>query len=155
MGEIMDEMDTPHGDFNLTEQFMQQGATAPKTSQPLLNAFRNTFEPVSSEHMAQEYFTMGRLREYFQAWIVPKMPDPLPAYLEELDCMGYPMRTSFDGSPCILVRYRGAVDVHAEEVEDEDTSYEDSTETEEPFVYTDDWEDDLSDLPPFVVEGGN
>lgn len=149
MGEIMEEIDTPHGEFNLTEQFQQNGASAPRASQPLLHSFRNAYEPVDSEHLAHELFTMGRLREYFQAYIVPKMPDPLPGYLEELDYMGYPMRASFDGSPCIMVRYRGAIEVHAEEVEDDNIDTEDSSESEEPFVYTDDWTDDLSDLPPY------
>ena len=146
VGEIMDELDSPHRDFDLTEQFQKNGPGAPsgpKPTQSLLDTFQNTYETVSSEHLAQELFTMGRLREYFQAWIVPKMPDPLPAYLDELSYMGYPMHTGFDGSPCIMVRYRGCVDVHPEELEDE-------SEETLPAVYTDDWEDDLSDLePPF------
>lgn len=164
VGEIMEELDSPHGDFDLTEQFMRNGAGAPpgpKASQPMLAAFRNTYEAVSSEHLAQEIFTMGRLREYFQAWIIPKMPDPLPTYIEELDYMGFPMRTSFDGSPCIMVRYRGAIEARAEEVEALDATSEDLSPAEvvpeevkptEVMVYTDDWEDDLSDLPPFEVE---
>jgi hypothetical protein len=99
--------------------------------------------------MAQELFTMGRLREYFQAWIVPRMPDPLPMYLDELSYLGYPMRTSFDGSPCIMVRYRGSVEVQAEEVEAVDATPEEIF-PQPAFVYTDDWEDDLSDInPPF------
>lgn len=156
VGEIMEQMDTPHNDFDLGESFRENGASGPpgpKASQTLLNAFRNTFEPVDSEHLAQVYFTMGRLREYFQAWIVPKMPDPLPVYLEELDYMGFPVRTSFDGSACIMVRYRGAVEVRAEEVEGEECAPCELTAEEPAFVYTDDWEDDLSDIePPFEKE---
>ena len=159
VGEVMDSLDTPHGEFDLTEQFMHNGASGPpgpKASQPMLSAFRNAYEAVSSEHLAQEIFTMGRLREYFQAWIIPKMPDPLPIYIEELDYMGFPMRTSFDGSPCIMVRYRGAMEVRAEEVEALDaTPVEVKPEEVKPtevMVYTDDWEDDLSDLPPFEEE---
>ena len=155
----MDSLDTPHGEFDLTEQFMHNGASGPpgpKASQPMLSAFRNAYEAVNSEHLAQEIFTMGRLREYFQAWIIPKMPDPLPIYIEELEYMGFPMRTSFDGSPCIMVRYRGAVEVRAEEVESLDaTPVEVKPEGVKPtevMVYTDDWEDDLSDLPPFEEE---
>lgn len=155
----MDSLDTPHGEFDLTEQFMHNGASGPpgpKASQPMLSAFRNAYDAVSSEHLAQEIFTMGRLREYFQAWIIPKMPDPLPIYIEELEYMGFPMRTSFDGSPCIMVRYRGAMEVHAEEVGALDaTPVEVKPEEVKPtevMVYTDDWEDDLSDLPPFEEE---
>ena len=156
VGEVMDSLDTPHGEFDLTEQFMHNGASGPpglKASQPMLSAFRNAYEAVSSEHLAQELFTMGRLREYFQAWIIPKMPDPLPIYIEELEYMGFPMRTSFDGSPCIMVRYRGAMEVRAEEVEAlEATPVEVKPEGVKPtevMAYTDDWENDLSDLPPF------
>lgn len=151
VSEVMDSLDSPHADFDLTEQFARNGAGAPpgpKPSQPMLRAFNNTYEPVSSEHLAQEVFTIGRLREYFQAWIIPKMPDPLPLYIEELDYMGFPMRTSFDGSPCILVRYRGAVEIRPEEVKAEDCTPTEITPTE-VMVYTDDWDDDLSDLPPF------
>lgn len=146
VGEIMEGMDTPHGDFDLGESFQKNGAGAPpgpKPSQPLLNAFQRSYEPVDSEHLAQVIFTHGRLREYFGAWIVPKMPDPLNPYIEELDCMGYPMRTGFDGSSCIMVRYRVSVEACAEEVEEVE-----DTPVELP-AYTDDWSDDLSDLPPF------
>ena len=150
VGDIMDCLDTPHADFDLTEQFQKNGASAPpgpKPTQPLLDSFRDTYEPVNSEHLAQELFTTGRLREYFQAWVVPKMPDPLPVYIDELAYMGFPMRTSFDGSPCIMVRYRGATEAYAEEVED--TGTVPSGIPGDIPVYTDDWADDLSDLPPF------
>ena len=157
VGEVMDSLDSPHGEFDLMESFMHNGAggpPGPKASQPMLTAFRNTFEAVSSEHLAQEIFTIGRLREYFQAWIIPKMPDPLPIYIEELDYMGFPMRTSFDGSPCIMVRYRGATEVRAEEVEALDATPEVLSPMEvspgEVMVYTDEWTDDMSDIPnPF------
>ena len=148
----MEYLDTPHGDFDLGLQFQKNGAGAPpgpKPTQALLDAFQNTFEPVSSEHLAQEFFSAGRLREYFQAWIIPKMPDPLPAYIQELSCMGFPMRTSFDGTACIMVRYRGAVEVRAEEVKGEECAPCELTAEEPTFVYTDDWNDDLSDLPPY------
>jgi hypothetical protein len=150
VGEIMEDLDTPHGDFDLGLQFQKNGAVAPpgpKPTQALLDAFQNTFEPVSSEHLAQELFSAGRLREYFQAWIIPKMPDPLPAYIQELSCMGFPMRTSFDGTACIMVRHRVATEVKAEEVEEENR-FTDYLPEDIP-VYTDDWKDDLSDLPPY------
>ena len=140
VGEIMDELDSPHAEFDLGNEFQKNGAGAPpgpRPSQALLDAFSRTFEPAESEHLAQETFTMGRLREYFQAWIIPKMPDPLPVYIDELDYLGFHMRTSFDGSPCIMVRYRMSMEAVAEEV----------GETGVLPVYTDDWNDDLSDLP--------
>lgn len=154
VGEVMDSLDTPHGEFGLNEAFQRNGAGAPpgpKASQTLLDSFRRSYEPVESEHLAQVYFSLGRLREYFGAWIIPKMPDPLPVYLEELDCMGYPLRTSFDGTSCIMVRYRGSVEVSAEEVEAEECLPQVAAPAE-VMVYTDDWEDDLSDLPPIGSE---
>lgn len=55
-----------------------------------------------------------------------------------------------------MVRYRGAVEVRAEEVEATDaTPSEVSPEEVSPaevMVYTDDWENDLADLPPFEEE---
>lgn len=148
VGEIMDELDTPHGEYDLTESFQKNGASGPpgpRASQAMLDAFQNAYEPVSSEHLAQELFSMGRLREYFQAWIIPKMPDPLPVYIDELAYMGFPMRTSFDGTPCIMVRYRGAVEVHPEEVSAVELSPEELRPAD-IAVYTDDWSDDMSDI---------
>lgn len=148
VGEIMDELDTPHNEFNMGESFQKNGASAPpgpRPSQVLLSAFQRTFEPVDSEHLAHVLFTMGRLREYFQAWIVPKMPDPLPAYLEELDYMGYHVRTGFDGTACVMVRYQNAIDVTPENIVGEECTSE-LIPVEEIPVYTDDWKDDLSDI---------
>lgn len=148
VGEIMEGMDTPHGEFNLGENFKENGAGGGgglKPSQPLLNAFRRSYEPVDSEHLAQVIFSLGRLREYFGAWIVPKMPDPLNTYIEELDYMGYHMRTGFDGTSCIMVRYRGSVEALTEEVADEECIPE-TVSSGETIAYTDDWSDDLDDI---------
>ena len=65
--------------------------------------------------------------------------------------MGFPMRSSFDGSPCIMVRYRSAVDIPTEEVMAE-TDRNSPASNDDVMVYTDDWSDDLSDLPPFTAE---
>lgn len=148
VGEIMNELDTPHNEFNMGESFQRNGASAPsgpKPSQALLSAFQRAFEPVDSEHLAHTLFTMGRLREYFQAWIVPKMPDPLPAYLEELDYMGFHVHTGFDGTACVMVRYQHAIDVAPEDVSGEECTPEFASVADMP-VYTDDWQDDLNDI---------
>ena len=65
--------------------------------------------------------------------------------------MGFPMRSSFDGSPCIMVRYRSAVDIPTEEVMVETDGISPAS-NDEVMVYTDDWSDDSRDLPPFMVE---
>lgn len=119
VNQIMDEMDSPHTEnFDLTKVFQQQGASMPTVSRPLIDAFCRSYENVDSEHLAHELFSMGRLREYFSAWIVPRMPDILSEYINELDACGYPMRTGFDGYPYIMVRYRGATDAEVEEIEE-------------------------------------
>lgn len=147
-------------------------APAPKPSMQLVDAFERAYESASSEHTADEVFTIGRIREYFQAYVLPKMPDPLNAYLEELECRGYRVTSCFDGSPSILVRNRisHTVTVNengAELKQNADKCADIRTGTSSvgnimrtlPFpiqedmpVYTDDWEDDLSDLPPFEEE---
>lgn len=145
---------------------------APKPSMQLVDAFERAYEAAASEHMSDEVFTIGRIREYFQAYVLPKMPDPLSAYLEELECRGYRLTSSFDGSPSILVRNRISHTVTIDENEAElkqDADKHDDIRTgtssigdimralplpmqENMPVYTDDWEDDLSDLPPFEEE---
>ena len=54
VGEIMEQMDTPHSEFDLGESFKENGAGGGgmKPSQPLLNAFQRSYEPVDSEHFA-------------------------------------------------------------------------------------------------------
>lgn len=65
----------------------------PKAMMQLIDAFTDTYRPVSREENAEELFTVRRLRDYFQAWPVPKMPDPLPPYLIELERRGFAMQT--------------------------------------------------------------
>lgn len=118
INQIIDEMDSPHSDnFDLTKVFQEQGASMPTVSRPLIDAFCRSYENVDSEHLAHKLFSIGGLREYFNAWIVPKMPDILSEYINELAACGYPMRTGFDGTPYIMIRYRGASDVEIEELE--------------------------------------
>lgn len=84
----------------------------PKAMMQLVDAFTDTYKPVEREEYADELFPVRRLRDYFQAWPVPKMPDPLPPYLNELEKRGYPMQTSYDGTPalfCVRWRVRGEV----------------------------------------------
>lgn len=100
--------------------FKVLGSEPPKAKAitQLLDAFSNTYKPVPDEELADELFTVRRIREYFNAWPVPKMPDPLPPYLEELEQRGFTMQTAYDGSPCIFcIRSRGTGQpVYAEEI---------------------------------------
>lgn len=138
----------------------------PKPAMQLVDAFERAYEACNSEHTADDAFTMGRIREYFQAWVIPKMPDPLNAYLEELECRGYRVTSSFDGSPAILVRNRMSYVSGINEEKDDsgmESGEEDKLRTglasvgdiiralsppkqDDIPVYTDDWEDDFSDI---------
>lgn len=93
----------------------------PKATVQLIDAFTDTFKAVPKEEVAEEIFTVRKLREYFQAWPIPKMPDPLPPYLCELEKRGYAMQTGYDGQPalfCIRWKVNDEVCV-AEEMEDD------------------------------------
>ena len=100
----------------------QQAPPPPKAITQLIDAFCDTYKPVIREEYAEEIFTVRRIREYFQAWPVPKMPDPLPPYMEELEKRGFAMQTSYEGSPalfCVRWQVRGEV-CSAEEINEQD-----------------------------------
>lgn len=80
----------------------------PKAAMQLIDAFTEAYKPVPDEDLADDLFTIARIREYFNAWPIPKMPDPMPAYLDELEKRGFAMQTSYDGSPAIFCAYRRA-----------------------------------------------
>ena len=80
----------------------------PKAAMQLIDAFTEAYKPVPDEDLADDLFTIARIREYFNAWPIPKMPDPLSAYLDELEKQGFAMQTSYDGSPAIFCAYRRA-----------------------------------------------
>lgn len=107
-----------------TGEVMEAGSVEnkPKPSQELLDGFYDTFTPCSSERMADEVFTMGKLREYFQCYISvdPRWGDMLPEYIAALVSKGYKVRTSYSGEPAIFVLWNGcplASDVEEEEEE--------------------------------------
>lgn len=106
---------------------------APKPPKPvmsLIDAFTDTYKPVEREEYADEIFPVRRLRDYFQAWPIPKMPDPLPPYINELEKRGYPMLTGYDGLPALFcVRWRVRVEVCT--MEETTDSRDDSHDTED------------------------
>lgn len=114
-------------------KFENPASKPPKPIIQLVDAFTDTYKPVSHEEYADEIFPVRRLRDYFQAWPVPKMPDPLPPYLTELEKRGYPMQTGYDGLPalfCVRWKVRGEV-CSVEETTDfgGDKNMEDSVRT--------------------------
>ena len=83
----------------------------------LVDAFCDTYRDAGSEETADEIFTMRRLREYFGAWPLPKTPDPLPPYVNELERRGFAMHTCWDGQPALFCQRQAerAVTVAVEE----------------------------------------
>lgn len=84
----------------------RQGPPQQEVCYELIDGFLCGYEQVEHEVMATDVIGMGRLREIFQAWIVPRMPDPLPLYLAELDRRGYHLRCTYDGSQALFLRKR-------------------------------------------------
>lgn len=83
-------------------KFQDISQQPPKAMMQLVDAFEDAYKPVEREEYAEEIFTPRRLREYFQAWPIPKMPDPLPPYLNELERRGFAMQTGYDGQPALF-----------------------------------------------------
>lgn len=80
---------------------------APEADDGLIMSFVSEFEQVENEELADEVFDFARLREYFGAFQIPKMPDPLPPYTRRLtDEEGYVFRRSYSGDPALFVRRR-------------------------------------------------
>ena len=71
----------------------------------LVQGFCDTFKPCNNEDEAEEVYTIGRLREYFQAFTMPGSPDVLPEYLNALGNSGFRIRTSYAGEPAIFVKW--------------------------------------------------
>lgn len=84
----------------------RQGAPAQEVCYELLDALFSGYEQVEHEVMATDIIGIGRLREMCQAWIVPRMPDPLPLYLAELERRGFHLRITYDGSQALFLRKR-------------------------------------------------
>lgn len=93
----------------------------PKAMMQLVDAFTDNYNPVMREEDAGVIFTVAKLREYFNAWPVPKMPDPLPPYLNELERRGFAMQTGYDGQPSLFcVRHDTVWEPCREEAEEDD-----------------------------------
>lgn len=73
-------------------------------NEDLVTAFISQYVSVMDERMSQEIYTTDKLRLYFSAYIIPKMPDPLNQYLHRLSDEGFPMQGTSLGVPGIMVR---------------------------------------------------
>ena len=81
------------------------GGNQPCVMMELIDGFCNTFQPCDNEDDAEEVYSIGRLREYFQTFTMPGAPDAFPKYLSELAARGYRLHTSYSGEPAIFVKW--------------------------------------------------
>lgn len=95
-----------------TGDVWMEGATppGPQPSQELLDGFYESFLPCDSERVADEVFTMGKLREYFQCYVTvdPRWGDLLPEYLAALASKGYRTHMSYMGEPAVFVLWNNS-----------------------------------------------
>lgn len=87
-------------------QEVEQGQE-PTFISEFVESFCDTFRPCERESEADEVFTMGSLRRYFQAYTTPGTPDALPQYLTVLGQRGFTVHTSYTGEPSLFVRWNG------------------------------------------------
>lgn len=73
-------------------------------NEDLITSFTEYFMPVMNEQIAQEIFTVDKLRVYFSAYVIPKMPDPLNQYIHRLSDEGFKMQGTSLNVPGVLVR---------------------------------------------------
>ena len=73
----------------------------------MVDAFCEVYEPCDSECAADEIFTIGRLREFFNAYQMIGMVDPLSEYLNMLAEQGYCLHMTSLGVPGLTVSLRG------------------------------------------------
>lgn len=114
----------------MSKKFTGGGNSEPpkaKAISQLITAFTETYQPIEHEEMADEVFSMRRLRDYFGAQLIPKMPDPIPPYLDDLEKRGYKMRTTYEGYPAIfVVNVQGlGRRIYAEEISEEESEGKD------------------------------
>ena len=69
-------------------------------------AFHQAYNPVDEETLQSETFTEARLREFFKAYVLPGVGDPLQLYLDALAAQGFHMSVTMAGEPAIIVEQR-------------------------------------------------
>ncbi len=102
--------------------FAPSGDSTPKAKAvpSLVDAFCDNYSLATCEEYADEVFSLHRLRSYFGAFIVnPKLPDPLPPYLDELEKRGFALQTTYDERPALfLMNRKRLTDVDAIVIDD-------------------------------------
>jgi len=71
-----------------------------------IQAFHEAYNAAEEETLQSETFTEARLREFFKAYVLPGVGDPLQLYLDALAAHGYHMSVTMAGEPAIIVEPR-------------------------------------------------
>ena len=71
-----------------------------------IQAFNDAYMPKDEETLQSETFTEARLREFFKAYVLPGVGDPLSLYLDALAAHGFHMSVTMAGEPAIIVEQR-------------------------------------------------
>lgn len=71
-----------------------------------IQAFNDAYMPKDDETLQSETFTEARLREFFKAYVLPGVGDPLSLYLDALAAHGFHMSVTMAGEPAIIVEQR-------------------------------------------------
>jgi len=90
----------------------------------LVESFANNYIPVDSENIATSVMTRGMIRDYFGAYAMDRIGDPIHRYIKELSAHGFILRPSLCGEMALFVRY------HSKDVKDAYYSQPDSDDEE-------------------------
>ena len=90
----------------------------------LVSSFANNYMSVDSENIATTVMTVGMIREYFNAWSMERIGDPIHLYIRELANYGFILRPSFSGELALFLRFhsKDCEDSHFKSITDDNLS---------------------------------
>lgn len=96
----------------------------------LVVAFANNYMSVDSENIATTIMTRGMIREYFGAYSMERIGDPIHLYIKELASHGFILRPSFSGELALFLRFhsRDSEDAHFKTISSDDEEDEPTEE---------------------------
>ena len=71
-----------------------------------IQAFTDAYEPAGEEGFNTYSFDDRKLREFFKAYPIPSVGDPLSAYIDSLEMYGFTLNIGLSGEPVIIVKDR-------------------------------------------------
>ena len=67
-------------------------------------AFTDAYEPAEEESYDTYSFDDRNLREFFKAYPIPSVGDPLSSYIDALEVHGFKLKIGISGEPVIIAR---------------------------------------------------